>query len=703
MNTQNCIALIYFYMKLMLHSCGRIIVYAILLTVIPITAYSQQDSVHRIECLIRVKPDTILLRWVPASIPAWQVGNKYGYVVYRYTIFRDGAPVPDGLSNGELLTPQPIKPLSNEAFDELATCHPDAAIVQEVIYSEEFQMPDPEKGFAAFLQAYRELEMRFGFSLFVCDLSTEIAAAAGLYFADTHVKAGERYAYRIAPVNQPQGLEIQPAIVVADAGRVDQIPIPDQVRALFADQTVTLQWPVMLHQGIFTAYILEKSYDDKTYHSVSELPLINASEETDPDFFVYRDSLEQNGVLTYYRVRGLTPFGERSNPSESVSGAGISDFNAYAVIDTAAVTGEKQALIGWRITEAMPGLVKQITVQRASRYEGPYTDLAQMKPDIQEYTDKDAGLNNYYRIMLSGDNGLYSYSFARFVQLEDNDPPAPPVNITGVVDSAGIVTLAWQANTEPDIMGYRVFRANAPHEEFVEVTRNTIFDAIYRDTINLNTLTHEIWYKLVALDRRYNNSDYSEAIRLTRPDTIAPAPAVFTSLQALGDTIQLTWENSPSDDVATYTLYRKAQHDNATLKIAEWNASQSPEQYIDKPPLSSEYLYTLTASDYSGNQTHFSRTIRFTATTNPQIILDVAQESASKNVMLRWNIPAGLQAVQTVIYRAETGNSLATYRQLNTPATFYLDDQTEEGTKYLYRIKITLNNGQSVLSQVKNN
>ncbi len=66
-----------------------------------------QQQEHRIVGLADARPDsrTIRLRWSPASYIAWEMGNKYGYTVERFTITSNGELVqqPKPL----LLTPQP--------------------------------------------------------------------------------------------------------------------------------------------------------------------------------------------------------------------------------------------------------------------------------------------------------------------------------------------------------------------------------------------------------------------------------------------------------------------------------------------------------------------------------------------------------------------------------------------------------------------
>ncbi len=36
---------------------------------------------NKLACVALVKEDSVVLRWVPASVPVWQIGVKYGYVI----------------------------------------------------------------------------------------------------------------------------------------------------------------------------------------------------------------------------------------------------------------------------------------------------------------------------------------------------------------------------------------------------------------------------------------------------------------------------------------------------------------------------------------------------------------------------------------------------------------------------------------------
>jgi hypothetical protein len=377
-------------MKMIRHS---ILLFLILLTIGNL-AMAQPDN--KLVCTALVKKDSVVLRWVPASIPVWQVGIKYGYVIKRYTISKGGVFIPDGLSKGEILTPIPLKPIEIEMFEKLTLQDPRAAVVEEAIFGTDFLPPQDSGNFVGFMKAYNDLEVRFGFALFICDLSSAISSAAGLRFTDRNVLSDERYAYSISLANIPDGMQIDPAVVVLDAGIVTKLPVITDIQAVFLDKAVKFQWPVSLFHGTFTAYILEKSTDGLSFASVSDLPLVNLSENEDINYFTFTDSLKNNNEQTWYRVKGISPFGEEGPVSEVVTGKGALEFTAYAVIDTVEVIDNKKIVVRWRVTESESAPVKSINILRSDKYDGVFENLSAraLAPDSRTYTDSRPKLSN---------------------------------------------------------------------------------------------------------------------------------------------------------------------------------------------------------------------------------------------------------------------------------------------------------------------
>src|SRR5690606_9896030 len=120
--------------------------------------------------------------------------------------------------------------------------------------------------------------------------------------------------------------------------------------------------------------------------------------------------------------------------------------------------------------------------------------------------------SNYFSVVALGKNGDKLASLPVLVQPIDSIPPNPPMVISAVADTLGIVSIQWQPNTEDDLSGYRVYRANDIDEEFSQITSSIVRGPNYNDTVQIRNLNKKIFYKIKAEDFRYNLSGFSEVI-----------------------------------------------------------------------------------------------------------------------------------------------------------------------------------------------
>lgn len=658
-------------------------------------ALCQQEN--SISGLAMVKEKSIVLRWVPASVPVWQTGVKYGYVVKKHIISRDGAFLEEGLNKSEILTNVPVKPRSIEHFDSLATVDKRAAIVQEAVYETENPVV-PATDFKTFMKDYEDKETRLGFALFMCDLSADIAKAAGLQFTDNDIRDGERYVYSIAPANIPDGLTIEPAIIIADAGILTPLPPVIDIRAIFLDKSVKFRWQVTQYKGIYSAYVIEKSIDGKKFSPVSDLPVVNFTEDDNPEYFSCADSLV-NGISTYYRIRGISPFGETGPPSDIISGKGIPEFSAYCSIDTAIITSENLVTIRWRVSADPASPVKGINILRSANANGPFEKIntKPVQPRALDFTDRTPAQTNYYKVVLTGEGERISSSFPYFVQMEDNDPPLPPEFVSGTVDSSGKVTLLWKENKEPDLLGYKLFRANSRDGEFVALEQGIISRNICYDSINLNTLARKICYQVIAIDRNYNSSDYSEILELTRPDTIPPSPALITRIDVSEGKAIIRFEGSPANDIAEYSLLRQSENDTASMILKVWKTGL-PLMYEDASAGSkSVLLYTLKTRDIAGNGSENSRRVFIPASSSNRIILKAEQLKDGSTISLSWILPDDFIPTKTIIYRGLDSQPISIFKTLSGAETSFTDTEYMISASCTYRL-IAYDKNNDVLS-----
>lgn len=92
---------------------------------------------------------------------------------------------------------------------------------------------------------------------------------------------------------------------------------------------------------------------------------------------------------------------------------------------------------------------------------------------------------------------------------KDTFPPAAPKGLAAV-GSAGVINLIWDANTEPDLAGYVVLRAEAPGATLQPLVRDPIRETRYADRTAQANVRYT--YAIVAVDKTGNRSAPSNKV-----------------------------------------------------------------------------------------------------------------------------------------------------------------------------------------------
>ena len=281
----------------------------------------------------------------------------------------------------------------------------------------------------------------------------------------------------------------------------------------------------------------------------------------------------------------------------------------------------------------------------------------------------------------------------------DNLAPAIPVGLSTTdvpADQGGALALTWTANTEPDLAGYRVYRAaseQGPWGAPISVpTTNSWTD----DTATLGTT----WYYAVsAVDSHGNASELTSASAGTSADNLAPAaPSDVSAADVPGDqggAVRLAWTAPADPDVSSCSVYR------STSPSGPWGAAVATGLHVSSwtdsnATLGQTFYYCVTASDASANESEKSDTAHAASADNLApaaptglAVSEVAPDQGG-TLSLSWTANSEPDVTSYTIYRATDGGS-ATKLADSVTATSFIDAMAELGHVYTYAV--TANDG----------
>jgi uncharacterized protein len=649
--------------------------------------WSQKDSSScAVRMMARATPDSILLRWAPVNYETWRKGIRSGYKVLRYTLYKNGALTTK--KQAKQLTPQPLKPYPLDKWELMAETNNYAGVAAQAVYGNDFTpQADNTSPVISIFNKATEQQNRFAFSLFAADASAPVAKAMGLYYADHQVVAGEKYLYMVFPASGDP-LPCDTAFVYT--GTDEYVPLVKPVisEIIPGNKTATLQWKSPEGRWGYTAFELQRSADNgKSFTAVNTAPLINTFPDKPlQDFNFYIDSLPDNHLRYTYRLRGINPFGEKGPFSDTLSLLGKEPLGTMPHI-TSHETLTEGVRLQWDFDKNSEGLIHGFKVMRSvNSTTGFETVNNDIPANIRSYTDKHPLPTAYYTVTAWNDRGGLATSFPVLVQLIDSIPPAPPVGLTGTVDTSGLVNLHWNANTESDIYGYRVYRANSRTEEFSQLTVAPIRDTLFKDKIVLKTLSPHVYYKVLANDKRQNHSAFSAVLEIKRPDVVPPVTPVIRDVYSSSKGVTILWVHSSSPDVAKEHVLRREAGSSKWERYA--GITKLDSLYTDSLSVTgTRYEYALQATDEGGLTSVIDQVVtgvRLEA--RPQKpVLKVEVKKSESMILLHWvAMPKG----KCMIYRSEDNAPLRLHAACPENVSGFSDKKINPGHTYRYALKV---------------
>ncbi len=194
------------------------------------------------------------------------------------------------------------------------------------------------------------------------------------------------------------------------------------------------------------------------------------------------------------------------------------------------------------------------------------------------------------------------------LQIIPNVPPDPVGRFRVIRDANGEndVTLIWQKSENPDVVGYFIYRDDAPRIDIkveLDSSRNT---EMFLD-VNVAPGTHD--YAIEAYKTPLLRSERSETVTVeVLPDTARPQPPESLAVVESDDVINVSWTASPTPDVVKYRLLFGRSGTRLTPLIDRTGSSveisvEEANVFVDERTLGvGVFTYAIEAEDEVGNR-----------------------------------------------------------------------------------------------------
>jgi hypothetical protein len=657
----------------------------------PEKAIPEKEST--IQVIVRIQKDKILLRWAPSDNLAWKKLNKYGYQLERYTVTRDNKTL---TSPEKVILVKELKPEPIENWDETIEENDNAAIIAQALYGENFTVEGGKK-LQNIVNLSEESEQRFTYALFAADKDFEMSKKAGLGFEDKTALKNEKYTYRVSSNVPTAELDIKYGGVFVGLKEYEDLPKPMDFSAHFTDNSAMLSWNFKILAHAYGSYYVERSHDKIHFERITNKPYTSMNQENENNNRIfYVDSIANN--LKYsYRVQGISAFGELGPYSEIVSGTGKSILKYVPHLTIKNFKDDKTVTLTFEFDPAGDSEITGFELNRSdSDDDNKYITVVKNIPSkSRTVTYNKLASTNYFTITAIGKQGSNRTSFPMLVQPVDSIPPTKPVNLKGVIDSLGIVKLTWDPNKEKDLMGYRIYKASNPNEEYSQMTVSPNETSKYQDSVIVKSLNSKVYYKVIAVDTHYNMSPFSEVLIVKKPDVIPPTSPIFTNYEIKDGMVSLEWINSQSEDAVSHQLYRKENEQKDWQLILD--TKDKPESYQDKSITEGgTYRYAIYAKDESNLISNPSPEIAVlvpASSVMPAIKSFYAQANTTTNsIDLSWEYKAtGVESFE--IYKATADEPMQLMQMVTAQTKKLSDSSITINTTYKYAIRALFADG----------
>lgn len=454
-------------------------------------------------------------------------------------------------------------------------------------------------------------DMKFAFALIAANRSKLAARGLALRVTDSAVSSAGEYVYRVSLKESGANNLLAVGYTRIKTGSFNQQYLKNNklVKFVEGDQMITLSFP---DSKEYYAFNIERSDNQgASFQKITNEPALKlkAHGYAGETNYGYSDSGLVNYRKYIYRILVSTPFADDLLLSEFVAIPRDKTPPPAPFLKTVTHIKPKQVELIWEMANDQSNDLKGFKILRGTEIKGEYVVISKTilpitsRKYIDEGFEKDG--SNYYIVESIDTAGNVNQSFPSYVTLIDSTPPAIPVIDFARIDSLGKVTIQIKPNKEKDFMGYQILKANSKEHDF-SIIEETFKDSLgstrftVYDSTTLNTLTKNIYYKVIAFDTHFNQSEQSKIIELTKRDTIPPVSPLITGFHITDTTVVIEFVNSSSEDAQRNLILRR-ESGKEKFDTIYTNSNSDLLQFTDKNIIGgTQYEYTMMARDLGG-------------------------------------------------------------------------------------------------------
>ncbi|NKB99477.1 MAG: hypothetical protein GKR90_13410 [Pseudomonadales bacterium] len=417
-------------------------------------------------------------------------------------------------------------------------------------------------------------------------------------YIDRYLNNGQPYWYRVSALNVLGFEGAQSTAIKIIPKDTRRPPTPMDLIAELQSEGVFLRWTPIISSDLEGYRIYRGDTPQGDYGPVwpeSDQPLTPKISRIEP--------LSEGQEFWYYVV-AVDLAGNESLPSDRVQVFKPDATPPEPVQNLVAIAGDREPVgihLTWQANNEsdLQGYLVHRTTRIAddvvdeskffTQNVDPLTEPAYLDPVPPISQTKYA-----YRVIAVDNAGNYSESSEVVVaRMPDTVAPTAPALRYVRMDS-GAVQITWQANGEPDLEGYRLYRS-LDDKQFAPVGSIVVGQDTSDNPPDLNTIYH---YHLTALDESGNESDPSQSLSVMNRDNEPPNAPDVTAIHAPKEGLEIEWTSVPGD-VDLLILYRGVEDAEPDVFAYLYEREQ---RYLDVDVDSDKsYQYYLRATDAAEN------------------------------------------------------------------------------------------------------